>query len=123
MKKKVSKTLSKLKEALPDVDITQFEPIADRLDSYEMLVKIAQTPEGKSYIEEVDRDCASKFVQILSNRSTLSHIELIDKLSEIATQLRIVSKLKTAEIAHEELTSQLDREIEDALKGILGRVY
>lgn len=123
-KPKTSKTVSKIKEALPDLEINgEMESLAGRLDELSVWRDFNNSPIGEKFSQELETVIAIGMGKVLSGHKAMKenvHFEL----AEINALLTLVNKIKRSTEQYNEVQDQIDAELETMIaitKGVSNR--
>ena len=112
MKKTTSKTVSKIKEALPELEIDgEMESLADRLDELSVWRDFNNSPIGEKFSQELETLIAVQMGKVLNGHKTMKenvHFEL----AEMNALLTLVNRIKRSTKQYNEVQDQIDAELE-----------
>lgn len=115
-KPKTSKTESKIREALPEVEIDgELASLTDDLDRLEIWASFKNSPLGREFYEEVGRLCASKINVVLKDHRKLGDITH-DVLSEVNVLVSLLDRMDRAENELPDLQEEIDSRVEQLVK-------
>lgn len=124
MKKTTSKTVSKIKEALPELEIDgEMESLADRLDELSVWRDFNNSPIGEKFSQELEALIAVQMGKVLNGHKTMKenvHFEL----AEMNALLTLVNRIKRSTQQYNEVQDQIDAELETMIavtKSVSGR--
>lgn len=112
MKKTTSKTVSKIKEALPELEIDgEMESLADRLDELSVWRDFNNSPIEEKFSQELETLIAVQMGKVLNGHKTMKenvHFEL----AEMNALLTLVNRIKRSTKQYNEVQDQIDAELE-----------
>lgn len=112
MKKTTSKTVSKIKQALPDLEIDgEIESLADRLDELSVWRDFNNSPIGEKFSQELEALIAVGMGKVLGGHKAMKenvHFEL----AEMNALLTLVNRIKRSTKQYNEVQDQIDAELE-----------
>lgn len=119
-----SKTVSKIKEALPDLEISgDMESLADRLDELSVWRDFNNSKIGEKFSEELESLIAVGMGKVLNGHRAMKenvHFEL----AEMNALLTLVNRIKRSTNQYNEVQDQIDAELETMIaitKSVSGR--
>lgn len=115
-KQTISKTESKIKQALPDIEIDQeLSLLSEDLDKLEIWANFKHSDIGREFYEEVGKLCANRINVILTDHRRLGE-SVHDYLSEVNTLVALLNKMDKAENELPELQEEIDNRVEQIVK-------
>lgn len=111
-KPKNSKTVSKIKQALPDLEIDgEMESLADRLDELSVWRDFNNSPIGEKFSNELETLVASSMMKVLGGHKTMKetvHFEL----AEMNALVTLINKIKKSTKQYNEIQDEIDGQLE-----------
>lgn len=117
MKKQViSKTESKIKQAIPDIEIDpELSLLSEDLDKLEIWSNFKNSDIGREFYEEIGKMCAGRINIILTDHRKLGD-SVHDYLSEVNALVSLLNKMDKAENELPELQEEIDGRVEQIIK-------
>lgn len=111
--KKQSRTESRIKQALPEIDIDEdLKSLSEDLDKLEIWASFKNSPIGKEFIEQVEMMCARRLNLVIKDHRKLEGGGLHDFLAEINVLTTIIEKANRADREMPELQEEIDKRVE-----------
>jgi len=111
MKKTTNKTVSKIKEALPELEIDgELESLADRLDELSVWRDFNNSPIGEKFSQELEALIAVGMGKVLNGHKVMKenvHFEL----AEMNALLTLVNRIKRSTKQYNDVQDQIDEEL------------
>lgn len=112
----MSNTKSKIEQALPGLDISPIEDLAEKRDMLASLVALSKVPEAKDFTERMKQFLATKLALILYGHTNEAIAKDIHAhLAELKAYSVVVGELTGAEKKLEDTDKTLDEYIEDQI--------